>query len=1034
LALSPLQMRADSDRSFSISTNRTYAPGEKPSIHLYAQNEDMLEFRVYHVDDPATFFSQLDDLHSFSPDEHRGGPAEKIDQPTLLERFHDWKHRIWFLIRQFFRSQVSHHTRDSLRHEQAMLSRRDNIVGMAEFAQVPLLNDKQLVARWRQTMPPTFVSDSQDLPIDPLPAGLYLVEATDAHYKAYTLLMVSQMVLLTRTGTGTAIAYTADRKTGEPIPDVQITVGVGHQQVAGGQTDKDGTLDLKTISDMQGDNLWLLATRGSDVAAVTPWSWSFTQTDNDRYAAYIYTDRPIYRPGHTVHWKAILRQKVQNHLEVPPAGNVHVRITDDENKTLLDKQVPLSSMGTLNGDLVLASDADLGYYQISMAEMNSGGFQVQEYRKPDYQVMVQTDKPRVLEGNKIQATIDSRYFFGEPVANAKVKYRVYHSAHYWWGDEQDDTSGISDVGMSADGSAGDIDDVDTGYDDQPESEQVGKLDANGKLTITVPTRVDDKQKNDYDYTVEAAVTDDADHEITGKGHFLATYGSFHVHVEPASYMMLPGQPAVLNITATDYDNMPVKTKVHLEAHSRRYQNGDSTDTQLGTWDVMTDAQGRAQLSAAATNTGGGEVEFTPSAQTTEGRTVQDTAYVWMLTNQQANSWDMDNIDTSQMLQIVADKKIYAPGDTAHLCLIAQTTGFYALVTASGSSLAYKQVLHSDGRTLNFDVPIDADSQPNLTVNAIVLSDGQLYRADKRLKVPPLEKQLQVTITPSADTFQPQQTVSYDVSVVDWQQKPVSAELSFGAVDEAIYSIQPDESGDIVNALYPQRGGYFDVESSLTYDFSGEAGLKSPLLAKRRSGFNPRMAQVKPGQDLVQPRILKAFPDTAFWAPTLHTDANGHARVQFAFPDSLTTWRVTVRAITADSEGGSAINQIVVRKNIIVRLDTPRFMQKNDEITLPLIVHNYTEQPKTVTVSLGVTGLEILAGQTQQIFVPSRSDATAEWRLKATQLGTATLTAKALTTLESDALEVSFPVEPIGVPENPPTSSVVSDSPQDEVTQ
>ena len=70
---------------------------------------------------------------------------------------------------------------------------------MAQFAQIPLLNDKQLVARWRQEMPPTYVSDSQDLPVDPLPAGLYLVEATDGHYKAYTLMVVSDMALVTRT-------------------------------------------------------------------------------------------------------------------------------------------------------------------------------------------------------------------------------------------------------------------------------------------------------------------------------------------------------------------------------------------------------------------------------------------------------------------------------------------------------------------------------------------------------------------------------------------------------------------------------------------------------------------------------------------------------------------------------------------------------------------------------------------------------------------------------------------------------------------
>ena len=55
---------------------------------------------------------------------------------------------------------------------------RSRIVGAAQFAQIPLLNDRQLVARWQQELPPTYVSDSQELPIDPLAAGLYLLTTT----------------------------------------------------------------------------------------------------------------------------------------------------------------------------------------------------------------------------------------------------------------------------------------------------------------------------------------------------------------------------------------------------------------------------------------------------------------------------------------------------------------------------------------------------------------------------------------------------------------------------------------------------------------------------------------------------------------------------------------------------------------------------------------------------------------------------------------------------------------------------------------
>ena len=77
--------------------------------------------------------------------------------------------------------------------------------------------------------------------------------------------------------------------------------------------------------------------------------------------------------------------------------------------------------------------------------------------------------------------------------------------------------------------------------------------------------------------------------------------------------------------------------------------------------------------------------------------------------------------------------------------------------------------------------------------------------------------------------------------------------------------------------------YAPVDSSLQYYFSGEAGTKSPMLAERESRYRPQLAQVKPGNDVVQPKVRKAFPDTAYWAPYVHTDAQGHARVTMTFP-------------------------------------------------------------------------------------------------------------------------------------------------------
>jgi len=403
------------------------------------------------------------------------------------------------------------------------------------------------------------------------------------------------------------------------------------------------------------------------------------------------------------------------------------------------------------------------------------------------------------------------------------------------------------------------------------------------------------------------------------------------------------------------------------------------------------------------------MEIDATAKTPESREVFDSSWLWVM-----GSGEEDWAGGSQQVQIIADKKSYAPGDVAHLSIVSQVPDFHALVVATGAATQFKKVLSSQGKTLSFDLPITGDSQPNLQVNAVFIQNDQMYEASKNIKVPPAQQQLTIEIAPVKQVFQPQQQAVYDVTAKDATGKPVSADLSFGVVDEAIYSLYPDTSGDILKRLYPDRYTYAQVTNSLQYYFSGRAGEKSPILAERRSLYKPQMAQVKPGNDVVQPKIRKAFPDTAYWAPEVHTDATGHARVTMTFPDSLTTWRTTVRAVTRDSKAGWSINRVIVRKNVIVRLGAPRFMRKGDELTIPVIAHNYLDTAKQIQVSLEVHGLDTVAGSPKTINVASKADGVVLWRLKASQIGTARLVAKALTNEESDGLEIMIPVEPAGV--------------------
>lgn len=1010
---------ASAPRSFSLSTSRTFAPGESVKIQLLARNVPEFEFRVYKVGDPEKFFAGLKDVHSFGV--HAESPAEQLEKKTWLERIHDWKAHLWWRMRHFFRGQFTDQARDAFREEQGKLGRRSRVVGAAQFAQVPLLNQSQLVARWKLETPPALVSETQQLPINGLQAGVYLIEATDGTYKAYTVAIVTEIALIERSTAGGASVFVADRKTGAPIAGAQLVMYADGKTQSTSTSDANGLADLKIAprgatatggNGPQPENVWIVARKGDDAALVTPWAYGFGGNPQQAELAYLYTDRPVYRPGHTVHIKGILRREQNDALKLPDEKTVALTVVGPENKTVFKQDVPVSAHGTVSADLTLEKDAALGYYSIHLnGQVGDGNFYVEEYKKPEYQVTVTATK-RVLQGTAVSAVIEARYFFGEPVVGAKVTYVVHTSQHWWWDEDQGDQADSESAEESQ------AYDADAEWGANQQQEHTGVLDENGRLTVQIPTRVDDKH-NDQDYRIEARVTDAANREVSGHTTVLATYGSFRVSAEPVSYLFQPGQPVKVKISAQDYEGKPVPTQVHVTATEVKWDSGthQRTESQVSTQDAQLGADGTALVQLAIS--GSGNFEVTASATTPEHRTVERHTWVWIWNG--SGEWYNPNTQ----MQVVTDKKTYAVGDTAHVLLVTGLKESWAVVAVEGNSVESRRVLHGTGESTAFDVPITATMQPNVVITAVVVHDGQVMTAQKDLKVPPSERTLTVTATPDKSKYLPGEKGTFDVYAVDASGKPVQADLSFGEVDEALYSVRPDTTENIISYFYPRRYVWVQPQSSFDFFFSGQAGKQSPLLAQLNAGlYHPRMAQVKPGSDLVVPKVRKAFPDTAYWIPSVETAPNGHATVSFNFPDALTTWRTTIRAMTDDGKAGAVVTRVLVRKNLIVRLAAPRFFRQGDETVLRVLAHNYLDTAKDVTFALEMQGLDVMSGQQQTVNVPAKGEAYVDWRVKARVTGNAVLTAKALTNEESDALQMTLPVLAFGVKQRAAAAGVV----------
>ena len=253
-------------------------------IQLLARNVPELEFRVYRVKDAEKFFAGLKDLHSFG--EQSYSPSEQIDQRTWIERLHDFKAHLWWLVRRFFRGQFTDEARDSFRERQGKLGKKSRVVGATQFAQIPILNESQLVARWKLETPPAIVSETQQLPVDGLAAGVYLIEATDGTYKAYTVAHGDQhRAWWSGRENGQASLYVADRKTGAPVEKADVALWANGKQQSKGH---DGRRRPGSAGDerarcgkrggRQPENVWILARHGSDAALVTPWSYSFASS------------------------------------------------------------------------------------------------------------------------------------------------------------------------------------------------------------------------------------------------------------------------------------------------------------------------------------------------------------------------------------------------------------------------------------------------------------------------------------------------------------------------------------------------------------------------------------------------------------------------------------------------------------------------------------------------------------------------------------------------------------------------------------
>ncbi|QDU38879.1 MG2 domain protein [Maioricimonas rarisocia] len=956
-------------------------------------------------------------------------------------------------------------------------------------------------------------------------AGAYLVIAKmkDGN-TSRIVLWLNDTALVRKPLSDKSLYYVADAVTGAPIEKANVEL-FGWRQERVPNTRRDYRVITRNFAEFTDENGLVQA----DVKSLDPqFQWmAIARTDSGRLAylgftgiwyghyarqkyeqtkVFTITDRPVYRPAQTVKFKFWVREV---RYDVPDRSRFAnrtftVKIHDPEGTEVFSDAIETDEYGGLLGEFPLSEDAKLGQYGIVLEPQNGihggGNFRVEEYKKPEFEVLVEAPGKPVMLGETVTAKVQAKYYFGAPVTNATVNIKVERHSHdgrwypyapwdwlygegYWWFQPNMDWyPGFTRWGCLAPTPPW------WGHrQDPPELvlQQDVSISADGTAEIEIDTSLAKALHGDQDheYKITAEVTDASRRTIVGNGSVLVAREPFKVFAWTDRGHYRVGQTIHTRFQARTLDGRGVEGTGTLKLLKVTYDDDGTPSEQVAQeWDLATDADGSAEQEITANEAGQYRLSYTVTDD--EGHTVEG-GYLFVIRGEGFDGSEFRFND----LELITDRKDYKPGESIELLINTNRVGSTVLLflrPENGTYAGPPRVLKLDGKSRVVDVQVATADMPNFYIEAVTIAHGDVHTVVREVVVPPEQRVLNVEVLPSKDEYLPGEKARVRVKLTDASGEPFVGSMVMSVYDRAVEYISGGSNvAEIREFFWKWRRNHNPrTEDNLSRWFGpllkqGETamhnlgvfggmvadqdvGEKSDVadkrletLQSRRRGRGmdygmsaPQAAQPMSapadglmgesgaiggggeggGGEMVQPTVRTRFADTAFWKGNLTTNRKGIARVNFDMPENLTGWKIRTWAMGHGTRVGEGTAEVVTSKNLIVRLQAPRFFVERDEVVLSAVVHNYLDEDKQARVELNLDGGTLVPLKTsglasggipgqvdtsapwyREVTVPADGEVRVDWRVKVVSPGEATVTMKALTDEESDAMQMTFPV-------------------------
>ncbi|HUV39323.1 MAG TPA: MG2 domain-containing protein, partial [Planctomycetota bacterium] len=654
--------------------------------------------------------------------------------------------------------------------------------------------------------------------------------------------------------------YVADAVTGAPLARVNVeffgyrsrwvrrnTVDITTRSFAE-FTDDEGQIVLDG-NRQPTDHQWVAIAR-TDAGRLAYLGWQGVWYGRHYDAVYnqtkvfVMTDRPVYRPEQKTQfkfWVNTAKYDVEGKSEF--AGQTFtVEIRDPRNEKVLEQNYTVDDFGGAAGELELKKDATLGVYRLMVKQGNNhkggGTFRVEEYKKPEFEVTVEAPKDPVALGDKVTAKVQAKYYFGAPVLEARVKYKVLRTEHtatwypwapwdwlfgegYWWfGYDYHWYPGWGKWGCARPVPFW------WGWRPTPQPEVVAEnevdIGKDGTITIEIDTSVAKAIHGDRDhkYSVTAEVTDKSRRTIVGTGDVLVARRPFKVYAWVGRGHYRVGDVVRTSYQARRLDAKGVQGTGFLRLLKITYPEGKPFETEVANWKLNTDEDGRAEMQLKASEPG----QYRLSYRVTDAKEhVIEGGYVFVVWGKGDDGSEFRFND----IELTPDKQDYKPGEQVKLRINTRrrdATVLLFLRPANGVYLPPK-LLRLKGRSAEETVEVVKRDMPIFFIEAVTISDGKLYQEVRQLAVPPEKRVLEVKITAPKKEFKPGEKTKVRVQLVNSNGEPFEGSTVLTVYDKAVEYISGGSNVPDIKEFFWKWKRNHQPRQSCSLDKGGHNVLK-----------------------------------------------------------------------------------------------------------------------------------------------------------------------------------------------------------------